>query len=622
MANAKTLRKRIALVAAAAVGVGVLAAAPAFAAVIAQAPADVTSISLAQVTAAPTINAAVTVNVGAVTVGQAVTSPDTVAAAFTGYLSSYPAGGFTQVSAVATATGTTTVLSNTANTVSGATLTATSPGTTVTAFGNTVAASATSGFGSFTFTPTVAGTYTLTTWNDANKDGVVNIGEAVQTINITVAGATAYSPSLSTAYINGAIAAPSSSTDLVAVSASKALPAAQAAVITVTLKNTAGGAMNGETISATVSGPGTLGINATPGTYNPASTGRALTQALGASNNIGNVSVWSDGTAGVSTITISVTDAVSGATTVLATKTVTFYGAVASLKVISQNYFVGKAGGGTSGLTTGLSASSDTPAVTVAALDANGNVVPGQTITGLSSNTAIIASSTVAEDTAGNDATGFYGGPGYYNASVTTAGLTTSGQSATVTYRYTPDGGLTYISAPAVTFTLGGTPASVTFALDSATYAPGAKATLTVTAKDSAGNPVADGNYANLLAAAASSNAATQGTLPGVSVTTSKGVKSYTFYAPVSPVAFTITGTLGTSVALAAQGTTVSASATVKAAPVDTTAIDAATAAAKAASAAVAALSVTVASLIASVTAQLRALTIIVKKIQSKLKIK
>ncbi len=585
---------------------------------VSQVATDVTSLSLAQVTAAPVVGSAVTVNAGAATVAQTPPAGNNVVANFTGYLSSYPVGAFTQTSAVATATGTTTLLTNTLNSTSGATLIATGQFPVAATFGNTVAASSTTGFGSFAFTPTLAGTYVLTVWNDANKDGVVNIGEAVQTISITVAAAAAYSNTLSTAVvakINNAAPAVAGVDDV--INASKTV-GTQVANVKITLLNTAGAAINGETVSATIAGPGLIAFGASATT-----TGTARATSSGVlSGNTTWIGVNSDGTAGTSTLTISVTDATSGATTVLATKTFTFYGAVASLKAVQNDFVIGVNGAtsGTNSTTANNLTFATTPAVVVTALDANGNVVPGVagSISGLSSNTAVIQSVT----TLGEDATTNNGGPGHYNSAISSAVASTSGQSATVTFRYTPDAGVTYINAAPLTFTLGGTPATVTFALDSATYAPGAKATLTVTAKDSAGNPVADGTYANLLAAAATSNAATQGTLPGVSVTTSKGIATSIFYAPVSPVAFTITGTLGTSVALAAQGTTVSASATVKAAVVDTSAADAATAAAKAASAAVAALSVTVASLIASVTAQLRALTIIVKKIQAKLKIK
>jgi microcystin-dependent protein len=51
-----------------------------------------------------------------------------------------------------------------------------------------------------------------------------------------------------------------------------------------------------------------------------------------------------------------------------------------------------------------------------------------------------------------------------------------------------------------VTFSLGGTPRTVTWSLDKTSYEPGALVLITVTAKDAAGNPAADGTYANLFA--------------------------------------------------------------------------------------------------------------------------
>jgi hypothetical protein len=87
------------------------------------------------------------------------------------------------------------------------------------------------------------------------------------------------------------------------------------------------------------------------------------------------------------------------------------------------------------------------------------------------------------------DATGLGG----YNASVTGAASATSGKTATVTYSYT-NADLTVIKSAAVPFTIGGTTiVTETLAFDKTSYAPGEAMWITRTAKDSAGNPVADG---------------------------------------------------------------------------------------------------------------------------------
>jgi len=457
MANAKTLRKRISLVAATALGVGLLVATPASAANLAS--SAVNSITLTAYTAAPTVGSLVAVNAGAAFTSTTTTAGDTTK--FVGYLSSYPSGGFAQMTPSANlgAGGVGTANTGFTTSVSGSGLIETAAGTTTNS-ASTVASSTTVGIGSFSFTPTVAGTYVLTVWNDADVNGVVNIGEAVQTVTITVAAVTtsSYSSNLSTAFIaSGAAAGVSPDA---AVSANKTPTSTQAGNITVTLKNSNGTAMNGETLVATVAGPGTIGITASPTTYNQASAGRALTQALGASNNIGNISVWPDGTSGVSTITISVTDATSGATTVLATKSVTFYGAVASITptVASNLIAVGAPNTATN---------TNTGAITVVAKDANGVVIQSGTVYATSATATVVGDSYAAITiTAG---VGTYSPTGL--AVGTTAITFTDGSTAALS---------TVTSAPSTLTVASSTPASVSIAFDKATYAPGEKMTLTL----------------------------------------------------------------------------------------------------------------------------------------------
>ena len=606
MANAKTLRKRIALVAATALGVGLLVAAPASATNSSLPASTVNSISLATYTAAPTVGSSLVVNAGATLASTTTGTGDYVK--FVGYLSSYPSGGFAQVSA-ATTLGSGTAVPNTGFTTSpsGSSLTETAGAATNAA--STVTASTNTGIGSFSFTPPVAGTYTLTVWNDADGNGVVNIGEAVQTVSVTIGAATTsgYSSGLSTAVVNLGLSS-GAPTD-VPINASKS--AGQVANVAITLKKADTNPMIGETVSAVISGSGLIAFNNAGPSAN--GTARAASSTL-TGTNVTYIGVSADGTAGPSTLTISVTDTATGITTVLATKTFTFYGPVASLKAVQNNSVIGS-GGATSGTNSGTANNSTfalTPAVVVTALDANGIAISNVagSISGLSSDLTVLQSVT----TLGEDTNGVNGGAGHYNSAITSNAGSVSGKSATLTFRYTTDG-VNFISAAPLNFTIGGTiPATVTIGLDKATYVPGAKATLTITAKDSAGNPVADGLYANLFSAAGvTSSAAVQGTLPGASVTFNKGVSTSTLYAPVSPVAFTISGTLGASVATVAQGTVVSATATVTGTTVDPGTAANATAIA-ALQATVATLATTIASLVAAITAQIAALSALIKK--------
>jgi hypothetical protein len=185
--STKTTFKRIALVAVASLGFGVLSTiAPANATE--SAPGTVTAINLFKVTTTPVINTAVDVNVGATIAAQTAAIDVT----FKAVLTSYPAGGAVSVLASAAATptivpggGATTYASQVAPIGRSV-----SPVATATTAG-TVTATVAVGISKMTFTPTVAGTYVMTVWNDQSADNVINVAEVQQTISITVSSLTA-----------------------------------------------------------------------------------------------------------------------------------------------------------------------------------------------------------------------------------------------------------------------------------------------------------------------------------------------------------------------------------------------------------------------------------------------
>ena len=158
------------------------------------------TLNLKQFTASPIVGSQTKVNLGLkMTAGVTPTLGDGMS--LTAYLSSYPSGGFQQVAAStscsdgATAATYPTALGGAAS-ATGATLTL---GATAVATNATeITASTTACSGSLSFTPTITGNYILTVWADKDVDSAIDIGEAVQTISITVAEATAWSPGLST----------------------------------------------------------------------------------------------------------------------------------------------------------------------------------------------------------------------------------------------------------------------------------------------------------------------------------------------------------------------------------------------------------------------------------------
>jgi hypothetical protein len=481
----------------------------------------------------------------------------------------------------------------------------------------------TSPAGGVTWKPTTAGTGYITLVVSSSTAGTTTVvvtplnssgtpGTAVKG-TATWGAAPTLSTQYTTAYINSGTTFATSPNQAVSLAKAAGVSTGQAN-IGVTIKDGTPAALNGQTVSVTVSGPGLVSIvaaNATgPGTARVAST------TLGSSVNTAQININADGTAGVGTFTVSV------GSTVIATKTVAFYGGVAK-SVATQNFAYAKAGSTLGAAPTGSLAATgsltDTPAVNVSFTDANGNAVAGVTTKMTSSNTAVIVPGTCTQITAT---------PGTYECSVTGATGAVDGSTATVTFSGLASDGVTYVDSAPVTFTIGkSTVATVTMAWDAATYAPGSKAVLTITAKDAAGGPVADHTDAYFFTAALSSSVALSGTstLPGPSITFINGKKTVTVYTPLVSGPFTVSGTIDGANADATATGVVSATATVTGSTTggglsaaDSAAIAAAKAAADAATAAVAALSTTVASLVASITAQIRALSAMIQKLLGK----
>ena len=357
-------------------------------------------------------------------------------------------------------------------------------------------------------------------------------------------------------------------------------------------------------VTVTVTGPGTI-------TYEGAAKGKTFTEANANANYLQkSYSLLSDGALGTSTITFT-----AGGVT-LATRTVNFVGPLASLTVARAATF-----GGSS-----FPVATNTGAYVVTAKDANGIVLPNTPVYAYSGTTAtatIAASVTTgATGTATFDLVGVAAG--------TTA--ITFGDASTLA--------TSTITATAAAEVTGSTATTVTFTTDKADYTPGEKVTLTITAKDANGKPVADG--ARVLLATLTSNVALGGTALSTTTTLLGGVATQTFFAPATSGSFTISGTKGAAAladpvsvtatvtnaaadvaqaaADAAAEATDAANAATDAANAAAEAADAATAAAQDAADAVAALATSVSAMIDALKKQITALTNLVIKIQKKVK--
>ena len=439
--------------------------------------------------------------------------------------------------------------------------------------------------------PSTAGTYTVKiTPATVGGSGAINATAVTLTITVTAAPLLDTAPSATTSkvYIQGpatpagTTAAAADSVIAFAKSPNANGTAGQAAYIVVNQLNAAGGAAS-DSLTAEISGPGTLGS----GAWNASSRGRSLTVAKSDS-----ITVWSDGNSGSSTVTIKA--ATSGV--VLATKTLKFYGATSALTGTAVTAIIGTTG-------TVKVVAADATAVTMPTL------LPSEAIYAFSSDTTI--ATVPATDLASGYSTD--------SAVVTVTGVKAG--SATITFGNKSTLATSTIKSAPVTVRVGSTAiASVTLAFDKATYAPGEKAVITLTTLDSTNLPTVPA--AVTLFAAGSGLDSDKPFLVGLtdtvtvtSITTAEatsatagtvaGTKKYTVFMPTTPGAVKVSATLASAspLATAIHDSVISATATV-------------TDSGSAALAAVTALATTVASLRTLIVT----LTNLVLKIQKKVK--
>ena len=381
-------------------------------------------------------------------------------------------------------------------------------------------------------------------------------------------------------------------------------------------------------VTAVLSGPGSLSVGGTT-----AVAPYMAVPALSANSPI--VYVYADGRAGKSTLTI----AVNGVT--VKSYDITFWGAKASYTVTANANQIP------------LGATPFVGALTVTALDSLGSTVPGATWFLASSASTTAASASGATGITAN--TCVTAGP----QACTAAEFAALG-SIDIDVNAVAKGSATFTAAnaatsPTITATgavkvTGAQIETLAWSTSKPTYAPGEKVTVTVTAKDSDGNAVGDGTYTVWKSTATpmaslSTIAITSPSALAADIDFVDGAAEYTFFAPVTSGAFTFSGTTATNaqLAVALQGKALSlstetanaeaqaaidaaaeatdaANAATDAANAAAEAADAATAAAQDAADAVAALSAQVATLISALKAQLTSLTNLVIKIQKKVK--
>jgi hypothetical protein len=403
-------------------------------------------------------------------------------------------------------------------------------------------------------TPTV-GTVTVS-YFAAPTNGIY--AAAVETVTITVNAAKiagGIDAATSTSYIkDGATWSSITKDDTLLESAAAATT--PVAAIKVTLGEVAGAITTSTKVDVSIAGPGVLtlsGDNADPLT-GTLGTGRSLSTTINGTNmsdGIFTVGVAPDGNPGVATITIT-------AGTFTATESVTFYGTVATLTATPLN---GSILDTHDGVSTGNAAGY---AAVITAKDSAGLTVP----VAAGQFTAVTAAALTAADiTAAGFATataGTYGSTkldGTETVVVIDPTATKTGvKSLTITHTTTT-------KTAVVNFTVGLAKATTAvLSTDKATYLPGEKITLTLTLKDAGGFATADdGTGTDILAAGGiTANVSLVGdTTTATAVPTVGGKKTWTLYAPLSAGPIVFAGKTGAGTNAPATAVTLAATATV-----------------------------------------------------------
>ncbi len=294
--------------------------------------------------------------------------------------------------------------------------------------------------------PTVAGTYEARIITTRPSTGP----SVIWTITVG-AGDTVPSASTTTSILNRGEVITATADD--SVFAPKVAASDAAAVIVIAQKNAAGRTTS-DSLLATVTGSGSIGYGTNATTMSV--LGRALVIPSG--NYIG---VFSDGTAGVGTITITT---LTG--TVLATEKVTFYGDIAKIEATAVKSVI--------------AVGANTTTVKAVAKDASGVTVGAGTLYAYSSDVTTVSDSATAATIVNGEAV------------FTITGVKAGGAAITVKSG-------TIASSP-VSTRVESAAATVKISFDKATYLPGEAATVKVQVLDAAGLPVSGKTHSALFA--------------------------------------------------------------------------------------------------------------------------
>jgi hypothetical protein len=360
--------------------------------------------------------------------------------------------------------------------------------------------------------PSVAGTYVVKLTPALSHTTTGGGNATAQTITITVTKAASQDTVAASAYTHltmGEATTPVpalAATDSTVSNSKDLVSTTNAGTLGVKLLNAAGVETTSESFSVTITGAGILGSGATINTIAP--VGRSI--IVKANDSVG---IFADGTAGVGTVTVS-----SAAGKVLATKTVTFYGAPAAIVLSARR-----------DLAPNSVAAADVMRAQV--FDALGYPVNGAVVYATSSDQTTIAADYVS----------------YTTADVTSAGVTTSGLArialtgvklgtAKITVGLAKSAtdvtttGYAIKSDPLTIKVAGGLSqqGGVIVAMDKQTYTPGSYAWVTITPVDAAGVKLAPETYTVFSSTGITASQPVESSTAGVTGSTIWGATVYT----------------------------------------------------------------------------------------------
>jgi hypothetical protein len=306
-----------------------------------------------------------------------------------------------------------------------------------------------------------------------------------------------------------------------------------------------------------MTGSGLVTGNASTGAVMSTTPSRVATAYTGDGSTNSSVAglaafvIWSDGSSGTGTLTISYTDAL-GVTTEVAKETVTFYSTTVATVSNAQVLKIGRSVSATAlGASAAYTSSSTKPAFTVTLKDKDSNVVSG----GCANVKLTVADSKVFSSTVTNateeGSTGLTGA-GVCDITITSAAGSVAGSSTTITPYVLATDGVTKINGTPMTFTVGGIVATtIAASFDKSEYAIGDLVTMTLTATDATGKALADGSYlvfdTTTSGAFASSAQLTSAPFSNGTIAFSGGVATATFYAPYTTGDVKLSATLSTT---------------------------------------------------------------------------